>query len=317
MDDSDLALEQALHRLGGGENDMNEMEEESSDSDSSQGGREGAEIPSDSERPMARECLYSPRSQDLSPSYHPRPRSQQQQRMRENTRSVPVSVSASCVSELPISLRTIIEDDRTFLMFRRFLKDQCITRNLNFWLSCEHYRHLPADNGNLLSEVAQAVYAKFIKCSAPQRVTILDRTKKQIKINLEYRIPLTPSLFETAQGEIWRIMEKNEMRQFLVSDSFADCSVFTNLESTVFSNAMYSPSMAQPAYGVCGGGSLQQSGSEDSASITSGCVCGACVWCVCSVWCVCMCVLGVWCVCLVCAYGVCGACACVLCSVCV
>jgi len=41
MDDSDLALEQALHRLGGGENDLNEMEEESSDSevDSSQGGR--------------------------------------------------------------------------------------------------------------------------------------------------------------------------------------------------------------------------------------------------------------------------------------
>lgn len=285
MDDSDLALEQALHRLGGGENDLNEMEEESSDSevDSSQGGREGAEIPSDSERTMTRESLYSPRSQDLSSSYHSRPHSQQQQRISENTRPVPVCVSTSCASELPISLRTIIEDDRTFLMFRRFLKDQCITRNLNFWLSCEHYRHLSPDNGNRLSEVAQAVYAKFIKCSAPQRVTILDRTKKQIKISLEYRIPLTPSLFETAQSEIWRIMEKNELRQFLVSDAFADCSVFTNLESTVFSNAMYSPSMAQPAYGVCGGGSLQQSGSEDSASITSGCVGGRCVCGVCGV----------------------------------
>ena len=254
MDDSELALEQAIYNM--------EMEEESSDSDedSSQAGREESEITSESER------LYRcPPPQPLCP--------------REESRSISVSVSTSCVSEPPISLKTIIEDDRTFLMFRRFLKDQCITRNLNFWLACEHYRTLPPDSPDRLRDVAQAIYAKFIKCSAPQRVTILDRTKKQIKMSLEYRIPLTPSLFQGAQKEIWRIMEKNEMRQFLVSDAFADCSVFTNLESTLLAAAIYSPSMAQPAYGVCGGGSLQQSGSEDSASLTSRCVCVCvCVW---------------------------------------
>lgn len=260
MDDSEFALEQAISNLGGGiDKRKDELEEESSDSDedSSQGGREESEIASEPERTIER--LYRcPPPQPLC--------------AREEARSIPVSVSTSCVSEPPISLRVIIEDDRTFLMFRRFLKDQCITRNLNFWLACEHYRTLPPEGPDRLREVAQAIYAKFIKCSAPQRVTILDRTKKQIKMNLEYRIPLTPSLFQSAQKEIWRIMEKNEMRQFLVSDAFADCSVFTNLESTLLATAIYSPSMAQPAYGVCGGGSLQQSGSEDSASLTSRCV---------------------------------------------
>ena len=241
MDDSDLALEEALKNVG--------SEEDSSDGEVDRR-QENDDSDIESERTLMSQRLY-PRAS----SYN------RQERLSavHETRTP---------SEMP-SIKTIIEDDRSFLMFRRFLKDQCITRNLNFWLACEHFRQLPfRDNQEHLYEVGRAIYTKFIKQSAAQHVAILDRTKRNIKMSLEFRSQVTPQHFATAQQEIYEVMEKNEFRQFLVSDFFSDCSVFTNLDSQV-SAAVYSPSMANPAYGVCGGGSLQQSGSEDSASITS------------------------------------------------
>lgn len=250
MDDSALALEEALTRVGGGDSEEEPYSDDPSDGDV-------AERPEDGDSDIEGERALMPqRVYPLSTSYN------RQQRLH-------VVREAISPSEIP-SMKTIIEDDRSFLMFRRFLKDQCITRNLNFWLACEHYRQLPPHQSNQehLTEVGKAIYTKFIKQSAAQHVTILDRTKRSIKMCLELRSQVTPQLFATAQREIYEVMEKHEFRQFLVSDFFPDCSVFTNLDSHV-SGGVYSPGMANPAYGVCGGGSLRQSGSEDSASITS------------------------------------------------
>ena len=172
-----------------------------------------------------------------------------------------ISTSSAVSSMVPITLGTVVADDRLFLMFRRFLKDQCITRNLNFWLACEHYRQLSTDNPEHLLAVAKAIYTKFIKNSAPQKVTIHADTKNRIKMSLDYKSePLTVQLFDTAQQEIWEVMERNEVHQFAVSESFADCSHFAGLSlpSTSY--------MANPAYGVCGAGSLQH---LDSVSLYS------------------------------------------------
>ena len=238
---SDLALEEALQNIGG--------EEDSSDSEVDRR-QENDDADIESERTLMSQRLYP-----CASSY-----TRQERLSAVHETRTP--------NEMP-SIKTILEDDRSLLMFRRFLKDQCITRNLNFWLACEHFRQLPLrDNQEHLKEVGRAIYVKFIKPSAAQHITILDRTKRNIKLSLEFRSQVTPQLFATAQQEIYNVMEENEFRQFLVSDFFPDCSVFTNLDSQV-SAAVYSPSMANPAYGVCGGGSLQHSGSEDSASITS------------------------------------------------
>ena len=175
-----------------------------------------------------------------------------------------ISTSSAVSSMVPTTLAAVVADDRLFLMFRRFLKDQCITRNLNFWLACEHYRQLSTDNREHLLAVAKAIYIKFIKNSAPQKVTIQPDTKNRIKMSLDYKSePLTVQLFDTAQLEIWEVMERNEVLQFAVSESFADCSQFTGFS---IPNTSY---MANPAYGVRGAGSLQHSGSEDSASLSS------------------------------------------------
>ena len=167
---------------------------------------------------------------------------------------------------MPFTFGKVFEVDSAFLQFRRFLEDHCLTRNLNFWLACKNYSEQPMGptTTQQLVQIAKAIYAKFIKNSAPQHVAISEKTKKQIKMTLELsKSTVTPHLFDVAQAEIWSLMEKNELRQFLGSDAFAECSVFMNDAPAA---ALYTP---PPAYRGCGGGSLQHSSSEDSASITS------------------------------------------------
>ena len=170
--------------------------------------------------------------------------------------------------ESRLSLPSIIEDYELFAAFRRFLKDQCITRNLNFWLACQHFRQQPPENRQQLHNMGKAIYTKFIKNSAPQKINLHEATKRDIKLPLEMRSALTPRLFDKALTEVAEIMEKNELRQFLVSEAFSEVSAAEDTRQSMISS-VYTPSAAHPTYGVCGGGSLQHSSSEDSASITS------------------------------------------------
>lgn len=277
MDDSDIALEKAVMNLDLGDDQESsdsevEREEEIEPSPHMNGGSLGSRVPPpvSAERSEERgvvnaqltkervERLYAPTAPSEEHMYDV-PNGDQLSQISDC-----ISTSSAVSSMVPITLGTVVADDRLFLMFRRFLKDQCITRNLNFWLACEHYRQLSTDNREHLLAVAKAIYTKFIKNSAPQKVTIHADTKNRIKMSLDYKSePLTVQLFDTAQQEIWEVMERNEVLQFAVSESFADCSQFAGLSlpSTSY--------MANPAYGVRGAGSLQHSGSEDSASLSS------------------------------------------------
>ncbi len=276
MDDSDIALEKAVMNLNLGDEEESsdsevEREEEIEPPSHMNGGGMGTRVPapvSAAERSEERGVVSTQLTKERVERLYP----PSEEHMYDVSNGDQLSqISESCISTssavssmVPITLAAVVADDRLFLMFRRFLKDQCITRNLNFWLACEHYRQLSTDNREHLLAVAKAIYTKFIKNSAPQKVTIQGETKNRIKMSLDYKSePLTGQLFDTAQQEVWEVMERNEVLQFVVSESFADCSQFAGLSlpSTAY--------MANPAYGVRGAGSLQHSGSEDSASLSS------------------------------------------------
>ena len=153
-------------------------------------------------------------------------------------------------------------DYKLFTMFRRFLKDQCILRNLNFWLACKHYHELPQEQ---LFTVANAIYAKYIKMTAPQLVQIKQSTKRTIKSILGLNPKtLSNSLFKPAQDEVWDIMTHNELRQFLASDVFGE--MFGEVEDSMSMELAFTP-----VGGVLRGASpmIHQSSSEDSVSVTS------------------------------------------------
>ena len=163
----------------------------------------------------------------------------------------------------PVSLKNILDDERSFMLFRRFVKDGCISRNLQFWLACEHFRCQTFDRLKII-ESATAIYKKFLGSQAPLHVSVFDGTKKKIHLNIQLKNELDNNLFVQAQREVYHQMECNELRQFLLSDSFSDCSMFNNDTNSAIFNGLES---FEPA--KWGGGSLHSGGSDDSTSVTS------------------------------------------------
>ena len=224
--DHELALEEALQRIGG---DTNESDE---DNMSVVSGYEGQE------------------EEEQTPSYTA------SHRLFPRTSQAPSSVS----------LKQILDDERSFTLFRRFLKDQCISRNLQFWLSCEYYRNQPLNDKTQVFEMAKAIYVKFLKSSAPLHVSVQDGTRHTIQVVMQkcqLRDEPDLTLFQQAQQEIYQQMEANELRQFLCSDAFPECPQFNraNALGSVISEMGFQPSRYRT------GGSLHSS--DDSTSVTS------------------------------------------------
>ena len=172
------------------------------------------------------------------------------------------------ITRSQVTLDAIFVDYKLFTMFRRFLKDQCITRNLNFWLACKHYHQLPGgtlEYQQQLYTVAKAIYTKYIKMTAPQLVQVKASTKRTIKSILGFNPKtLSPSLYKPAQDEVWEQMQHNELRQFLASDIFSE--MFGEVEDSMGMEIAFTP--VGP---VLRGASpmLHHSSSEDSVSVTS------------------------------------------------
>lgn len=162
-----------------------------------------------------------------------------------------------------ISLKQILDDDRSFMLFRRFLKDQCISRNLQFWLACEYYQK-QSDKSKTL-ELAKAIYVKFLKSSAPLHVSTTDSSRRKIQMAVQLKTELDSCLFVEAQNQIYQQMEANELRQFLCSDAFSECSQFNGMfpmsRGSMGTELGFQPSRYRT------GGSLHSS--DDSTSITS------------------------------------------------
>ena len=165
--------------------------------------------------------------------------------------------SAPMTANTTITLASIIADGR-FLEFHHFLKDQCRTRNLKFWLACKHYHELSISTDNL-TKVANALYTKFIKHSAPQKIPLLPETKSKIKESLIHCTdePLTVKLFTTAQQEICEAIEGNELHLFIQpEDTQPTCQ-----------KPLFRPYMANPIRDISVASSYQHS--EDSTSLSS------------------------------------------------
>lgn len=253
--DPDMALEFAIRNLGGSDSETEEAEATETFVETERsGGPAGMLL--EEEQEGSSELTRERMARIYSPSPAPS--------------NAPSAVSDKIQLRKPVTLDSIVQNTRLFDLFMRFLKGQCTTRNINFWLTCEHYKKLvPSEGQQHIYEVAKAIYVKFIKGSATQRVTLMEQTRRNIKLGLDPR-RVTPDLFIQAQQDIWDVMNKNELRQFLLSGAIGDCPGYANLADNIsLTSSVYTPSMANPALGVCGGGSLQHSGSEDSASLSS------------------------------------------------
>ena len=244
--DHELALEEALQRIGGEPGTDEEDEEELS----------VVEYDEEEQRPPA---------PTTSVVTGPAP---------ETTSNGDNGVGASGRYEVPepyigtpsnsIPLKEVLGEYRSFMLFRRFLKDQCITRNLQFWLACEYYHtQMPLEG----IKAAKAIYCRFLKSSAPLHVSILEATKRKICTIVQLGSPPGYTLFLEAQQEVYNQMEVNELQQFLCSDSFSECSQFPTRGSTQNMYGSVSGDIGFQPSRYRNGGSLHSS--DDSTSVTS------------------------------------------------
>lgn len=236
-DDHELALEEALRRIGGRDDAMESDDEDGmSVVDYEAEGEEGDEQQQPSNGSMTGGLVYPP-----------------------NNMSTMVNGG--------VSLNQILTDVRSFMLFRRFLKDQCITRNLQFWLACEFFnKQTPSVEG---TKVAKAIYCRFLKSSAPLHVSISDNAKRKIGTVVQFGTSPGPDLFVEAQQEVYQQMEANELRQFLFSDAFSECSQFNgvNQNSVYGAGGSVTGEMGFQPSRYRTGASLHSS--DDSTSVTS------------------------------------------------
>ncbi|XP_004613937.2 regulator of G-protein signaling 4 [Sorex araneus] len=115
------------------------------------------------------------------------------------------------------SLESLISHECGRAAFRAFLRSEYSEENLDFWLSCEAYKH--ATPACQLAPRARAIYGEFISVQACREVNLDSCTREQTSRNV---LEPTPTCFDEAQGKIFNLMKKDSYRRFLKSRFYLD-----------------------------------------------------------------------------------------------
>nr|CAB3262765.1 uncharacterized protein LOC100182918 [Phallusia mammillata] len=102
--------------------------------------------------------------------------------------------------------------------FRSFLQSEFSDENLDFWLECESFKRVRG--AAKIHKVATKIFNQFLVGDSPSEINVDSSTRDEVKSKLE-----TPSLemFDEAQERIFKLMEQDSFRRFLVSDFAHKC----------------------------------------------------------------------------------------------
>ncbi|XP_055993753.1 regulator of G-protein signaling 4 isoform X2 [Sorex fumeus] len=126
-------------------------------------------------------------------------------------------VSPEDVKRWAESLESLIGHECGRAAFRAFLRSEYSEENLDFWLSCEAFKHsTPAGQ---LAPRALDIYSEFISVQARREVNLDSCTREQTSRNV---LEPTLSCFDEAQGKIFNLMQKDSYRRFLKSRFYLD-----------------------------------------------------------------------------------------------
>ncbi|VDQ03056.1 unnamed protein product [Trichobilharzia regenti] len=100
--------------------------------------------------------------------------------------------------------------------FHQFLKSEYSEENIEFWVICELYKHLPA---SLLSEESQKIYKLYLAPHSPREVNLDSETRNRTISGLSNP---TNESFVIAQQTIQGLMNKDSYQRFLRSSFYFD-----------------------------------------------------------------------------------------------
>ena len=132
-----------------------------------------------------------------------------------------------------------MKNDERKHMFRKHLEGEYNSETLEFYTAVDEYRSMlegfGMENVELMepeelaelrkesNEVAESIYAKFVKDCAPSEVNLSGRVKQQIKKDIEecrstkpFVVPFT--IYDQAQQEIYHLMNRDTFERFKNND---------------------------------------------------------------------------------------------------
>lgn len=253
-----LAIEQSLAQLNLGE-------DESSSDSQEEGEREDEERPigSGRETPSTENIFVPPVIvSECEGSYYHSPRQQPSTRLQRA-----VHQQSGAEDEQIRLLRRVMEDEHVFRNFRQFVKDNCSSSSLNFWLACGQYRKTPPTERTRLRDSAKAIYQRYISSSAPQRVNLSHKTCQPIRVSIRLGSPLGTSVFDAAQQEVLALLAHNEFRRFLASDTMSEVSAASDPQSAI-TQSIYNPYIKYPRVPSASSSKASSTIDDNSSSYT-------------------------------------------------
>ncbi|TNN06372.1 Regulator of G-protein signaling 5 [Schistosoma japonicum] len=112
------------------------------------------------------------------------------------------------------SFDMLLADADGLSQFHNFLKSEYSEENIEFWLICELYKHLPQED---LGEESQRIYRLYLAPHSPHEVNLDSETRNQTIANLTNP---TNESFILAQQTIQGLMNKDSYQRFLRSSLY-------------------------------------------------------------------------------------------------
>ncbi|CAH8293374.1 unnamed protein product, partial [Schistosoma turkestanicum] len=100
--------------------------------------------------------------------------------------------------------------------FHQFLRSEYSEENIEFWLICELYKHLPQED---LGEESQRIYRLYLAPHSPHEVNLDSETRNQTIASI---LNPTSETFVLAQQTIQGLMNKDSYQRFLRSTFYCD-----------------------------------------------------------------------------------------------
>ncbi|KAK4469440.1 hypothetical protein MN116_006992 [Schistosoma mekongi] len=114
------------------------------------------------------------------------------------------------------SFDMLLADADGLSQFHNFLRSEYSEENIEFWLICELYKHLPLED---LGEESQRIYRLYLAPHSPHEVNLDSETRNQTIANLTNP---TNESFILAQQTIQGLMNKDSYQRFLRSSFYFD-----------------------------------------------------------------------------------------------
>ncbi|TSL04397.1 Regulator of G-protein signaling 14 [Bagarius yarrelli] len=101
------------------------------------------------------------------------------------------------VASWAVSFERLLEDPLGVLYFTEFLKSELSVENILFWLACENFRKIPANNKEKLSREALSIYNSYLSKCACNPINIDDK----VRVNEKDIQQPHPEIFQKAQQQ--------------------------------------------------------------------------------------------------------------------